>query len=166
MPLSDTDREVLHQLPGSALMALTAFLEARSEPVKGILAVLWVIKNRLRLQFALHPERTVHDVCLAPQQFSCWNPGDPNYARGLRLAAMLIDKRAVHTEPDGYILSVCGYLADMVCDAPDHAPDPSHGATHYLNPDRIAHRPAWADPKSGSVLAARIGSHRFFKNVK
>ncbi len=160
MPLSDTDREVLHQLPGSALMALTAFLEARSEPVKGILGVLWVIRNRMALR-----GQSAHEVCLADRQFSCWNPSDPNCARGLKLAAMLIDKQSVHTEPDGYILMVCIYLADMVCDAPDHAPDPTHASTHYLNPDRVAHRPAWADPKSGSVLAARIGRHNFFKHV-
>jgi N-acetylmuramoyl-L-alanine amidase len=48
--------------------------EARGEPIEGQVGVANVIKNR-----AYASNRSYQDVCLAPKQFSCWNPGDPNF---------------------------------------------------------------------------------------
>jgi N-acetylmuramoyl-L-alanine amidase len=54
-------------------LALTLIGEARGEPIEGIIGVANVIKNR-----AYASGKLFKDVCLSPNQFSCWNENDPN----------------------------------------------------------------------------------------
>lgn len=60
---------------------LTLYGEARGEPVEGQIGVANVIRNR-------HEEsgKSIHDICLAPKQFSCWNMDDPNRPLLIELA--------------------------------------------------------------------------------
>ncbi len=158
MPLSAADRDLLTALPDAELLALTAFLEARSEPVQGILGVMFVVLNRV----AKHQRgATIAEVILAPLQFSSWNPRDPNCALGLSLA-----QEPDPNHPDAIVLDVCRYLAQSVLVKGPRLHDPTHFATHYYNPDSVTHRPAWADPTTGAEMTARIGRHTFWRNVK
>lgn len=61
-------------------LACTLFGEARGEPIEGIIAVANVIKNR-----AYSSQKLYKDICLAPNQFSCWNSNDPNYPQITKL---------------------------------------------------------------------------------
>lgn len=53
-------------------LALTIYGEARGEPIEGQIAVASVIRNRIT------DKTSYYQVCLAKNQFSCWNPQDPN----------------------------------------------------------------------------------------
>ena len=63
------------------ILAKTIYGEARGElnnfGLAPLIAVGNVVLNRIRKNFA----NSITDVCLAPYQFSCWNPKDPNYEK-------------------------------------------------------------------------------------
>jgi N-acetylmuramoyl-L-alanine amidase len=101
------------------LVARTAWGEARGEGQIGLLAVIHVIRNRVMWPGARWWGATYGEVCLKPQQFSCWLPVDPNYRS-------LLEMRA-----DDPALVAIGELVDRVLDR-GHV-DPTKGATHYLN---------------------------------
>lgn len=53
------------------IISYTLYAEARGEPLRGLRAVACVIKSRARLK-----NRSLVEVCLQDQQFSCWNELD------------------------------------------------------------------------------------------
>lgn len=125
------------------ILARTLWGEARGEGETGMAAVAAVIVNRAR-----RPGwwgRSIVEVCLRPWQFSCWNTGDPNRDKLLRVgpidngfaAALRIAR-----------LASAGLL-----------PDPTHGATHYHAADI---QPGWA---RGHEPCARIGRHVFYDHI-
>lgn len=128
--------------------ARTLYGEARGEPIEGLIAVAWVIRNR-----AERPGwwgRDVAEVCLCAKkgvhQFSCWNPADAN---SRKLRSVTIGDRAFRT---------CLQVVDNV--VAGRAPDPTKGSTHYHT---AAVSPAWS---RGLKPAAVIGRHLFFNNVR
>lgn len=132
------------------MMAATILGEAEGEPFAGKLGVSWVIQNRVT--DPRWPNRA-GEVCLAPMQFSCWNPGSP------RIATMK-NPRALTTE---------GIWNDCFRAALDamygFTPDPTKGANHYLNPtvtrrQRGGTMPGWYTPER---IVARIGEHEFLR---
>ncbi|MET4731497.1 N-acetylmuramoyl-L-alanine amidase [Thalassospira sp. MBR-102] len=136
------------ELPVAEVLARTLYGEARGEGLPGIEAVACVILNRVA--FAKARGRywwgsTVAQVCLKPGQFSCWNAGDPNRVKLLKLSARdpayRLCKRVATR-------ALAGEIADM-----------TQGATHYHT---HAVDPYWA---RGQVPVAEIGGHLFFKNI-
>lgn len=126
------------------LDAATIFLEAEGEPEDGQIAVGYVIHTRV-----VRWKQTVPAVILAKWQFSCWNEDYRRRAEA-RLAAIAHD-----TEP--FWRAAASTFWALV-------PDPSKGATHYLNPDatraaRPNHDlPDWYDE---TKVTATIGRHVF-----
>ncbi len=140
-----TDPQVL---PVGDVLARTLYGEARGEGLTGIEAVACVIVNRVA--FAKARGRywwgnTVSQVCLKPGQFSCWNAGDPNRAKLLKLSARdpayRLCKRVATR-------ALAGEIADMTM-----------GATHYHT---HAVEPYWA---RGQVPVAEIGGHLFYRGI-
>jgi len=161
--MSPADHARLEALPAHVLLGVTAFLEARSEPIQGIIAVMFTVTNRVTKK---HRGASVGQCCLAAQQYSCWNDRDPQQALGLRLATMLTQHDSLEHEPDGIVLMTCLSLAtSVVHQHPWPIPDPSKGSTHYLNPNTVARMPDWTKPESGSIQTIRIGAHTFYRNV-
>jgi spore germination cell wall hydrolase CwlJ-like protein len=126
-----------------ATVARTLYGEARGEGLYGMLAVACVIRNRVK-----HP--TVRwwgagwaGVCLAPRQFSCWNPGDPSLGQ------------ARYAEITSDLLAVPAVAARAVMF--EDCPDVTNGADYYHS---IRVYPAWA---RGKDLAAAYGWHRFYR---
>ena len=156
------DRAILEQLAEADLLAVTAFLEARGEPVWGLIAVMWTVLNRMH-----HRQcgRTVSEVCLWPLQFSCWNDRDPNQALGLSIARRLVTGESLVGLPDAIVLATCQFLAARVLSDPPRVADPTHGATHYFAPRRVARIPEWADPEGGAEPTVTIGAHQFYRHV-
>jgi N-acetylmuramoyl-L-alanine amidase len=67
------------------IMARTIWGEARNQGVEGMTAVACVIMNRAR-----HPRwwgNSPAGVCEDKEQFSCWNPGDPNRPKLIAVTA-------------------------------------------------------------------------------
>lgn len=142
--------------PELSLYAATVLLEAEGEPELGKLAVAWVIRSRMDQQRA-----PIQTVILGKDQlaqgdgkpyeaFSCWND-DYVAMRVARLA-----------NPDPVITEICWRVT---CAAFwKLVPDPTHGATFYLNPEltrqiRLDHKlPSWYDPKR---VKLRVGHHEF-----
>jgi spore germination cell wall hydrolase CwlJ-like protein len=122
-----------------AVAERTIWGEARGEGATGMRAVAHVIRNRVKDgRWGSTPAA----VCLAPMQFSCWNPHDPNRRQILEL-------------------DETSFSFDMAQNAWWRVDDDiTHGATHY----RVIGTPAsWAD---GLTPCAVIGHHEFFKDVR
>ena len=124
-------------------LARTLFGEARGEPLEGVYAVAWVIRNRVKRggRFGL----TVSEVCKRPLQFSCWNSHDPNFGQ---LLAANIEQLA--------FLRCHGAAALVLADA---IPDPTEGADHYYAVS-MATSPSWA---AAMLPTVRISRHQFLR---
>ncbi|MCF8533058.1 MAG: cell wall hydrolase [Reyranella sp.] len=148
---------IKHDAEDVMTLARTLWGEARGEGRDGMVAVAWVIRNRAaRTTFAggrIGDAGAVARVCKAPWQFSCWNEGDPNRDRLLRLG------------PDDCVEQI--RIAEAVLADPglDAGADPTGGADHYHTIDA----PAWAQtwpPGWASTMAetARFGGHVFYNS--
>ena len=126
--------------------ARTVYGEARGEGADGMKAVAHVLLNRLTDG---RWGKSMGAVCLAPYQFSCWNPNDPN--RKLMLGLFSGDQAlapAIAAFGDANAEQQAGV-------------DPTGGATHYYA-DTIP-VPNWT---VGATQTAHIGHHIFWRNVK
>lgn len=126
-------------------LTVTVYMEAGGEPWEGKLAVAHSILNRARAR-----KESVTDVVFRPWQFSAWNTDSPTR---MRLDAI-----------DPLAWASCYFAAAAA--AGGFEPDPTFGATHYLNeaaaraarPGRAL--PAWVDPAKRTVT---IGRHSFYR---
>ncbi len=130
-------------------LAQTIYGEARGEykhPSGGLaalIAVASVIVNRSK-----KPSRfgsSVHDVCMKPWQFSCWNKNDPNRA--------LISTKTPGSDP---LFDLCYQVAENVISGT--WPDLTKGSDHYHAP--MAALPSWAHQANPQIS---IGRHKFYK---
>lgn len=156
--MHDDDRLRLAELTPWQVAGLTAYLEARSEPVQGIVGVLYVIRNR-----GVHDEKAWAEVCFQPKQFSCWNDHDPNLPVGLLLGNQLRGTATgapLAPRSDLVVLDTAIWLAEKVFSA--SVPDPTHGARHYHS--TAIQKPTWAT-SDGARVSARIGHHVFYVGV-
>lgn len=139
----------LCELPDRVVLALLIWGEARGEALAGQVAVACVVRNRLKM--AVNTAPRWRDVCLAPEQFSCFNEDDPN--RGP------IDRAAVNlmTALPTPELAQALWIAEGVMSGA--AKDVTAGANHYLTTALLhAKPPSWA--KNQPVLVT-IGAHAF-----
>jgi N-acetylmuramoyl-L-alanine amidase len=121
--------------------AKTVYGEARGEGFEGMVAVAWVIRNRVE-QPSWWGQR-VSEVCLKPWQFSCWNENDPNSQKLAKL-----DPGVEHF--DKCMLAVAWVFGGLCKDV-------TQGATHYINPKHA--NPPWKDKFKETV---KIGNHTFY----
>lgn len=122
------------------VVARTLWGEARGEGAEGMQAVANVIANRVA-----RPGwwgRDWRGVCLAPYQFSCWLPSDPNL---IKLSMVTADDPAFAAALQIAASAVNGTLADI-----------TGGATNY---HAVGIHPAWADEMT---VTAQIGRHVFY----
>ena len=139
----------LYQLSEIEILALTLWGEARGEDIEGQVAVGSVIRNRI-------DKNTYHEICLKPNQFSCWNANDPNVAQLNEMAEMLLMGQII-TNPDyQQVLWVATGIINNVIK------DNTQGAKNYLtntlfNSDN---RPHWA--KFLRTTPKIIGNQTFF----
>ena len=161
--VSPADRAKLERLPDHVLLGLTAFLEARSEPILGVVAVMFTVINRMAKG---HRGHSVQECCLLPAQYSCWNDRDAQQTIGLRLAELLGKNDSLEHQPDAIVLSTCLTLAAQIVHRyPWPVPDPTSNSTHYFNPRTVSHIPAWSLPETGAIHTTTINSHQFYRNV-
>lgn len=134
------------------ILARTLWGEARGEGFDGRVAVAWVIVNRVK---AGRFGDTISEVCLRPKQFSCWNEGDPNREKMLKLT------------PDDAVFAECIGIAGLVYAAfkgrggalPSVLKDATLNSTHYCVSSL---EPYWA---RGHVPVCNIGNHKFYNSV-
>lgn len=157
-----TDQELLDAIDDHTTLALTAWGEARQipradpdshSPVEELIAVMCVVRNRVQRD---GHARSYKAICLAPQQFSCWNPGSGhNHDRVMEQARALVEQQAIDVE-----LGECLFLATGIIGG--QLLDHTNGATHYwapaamVPPGRI---PSWAQ----GTTPLRIGDQLFVR---
>ena len=161
-----------HDQPPVVLATLTLYGEARGEPTLGKRAVLWVVRNRMEhaIQWKAahgkdHPifgDGTIAGVVLAPWQFSCWNPHDPN---SVVLDAIIA--AAARNLPDP-VWPTLSAIAEGVL-AAESGDDPTLGATHYCTMNLWGRegRDHWFESvpiaNKRTVETFRVGNHVFAK---
>jgi N-acetylmuramoyl-L-alanine amidase len=135
-------------------LATTIYGEARGESMRGQIAVAWTVLNRA-------VSKKICDVVLAPMQYSVYNdnPELREAATSLRIAPKqnnVIDKISWKQATQ---LAMAVLRREI--------PDPTDGATHYLNPDLTKAQgyklPAWAKE---FTFVAFIDSHKFFRPMR
>jgi len=125
-------------------MARTVWGEARGEGEPGMVAVAWVIRNRLsRLR---RFGATLAQVCRQPWAFSAWNQGDPNRSQLLAV-----------TDADPQFRQAQQIVSDVLA---DRVADPTMGSQFYLVTGTAAD---WAIDHAPVV---EIGRHSFFNDVQ
>lgn len=137
---------ILPLLDDLTLMAGTILMEAGGESFDGKVAVAWVIMNRDAR--AKHPG--IDEIVWAPYQFSAWNTDAQ--ARSHLQATMLSNPALWDECMKAAAAAIWRFI-----------PDPTHGATMYLNPTltkqiRGGTLPDWYD---ASKVTAVIGAHEF-----
>lgn len=145
-------RVLVEALPDDAVLGLTLWGEARSEPIEGIVAVASVIRNRKG--DSRWPD-TYRGVCLQRRQFSCWRPegGPKNYERMLEMAGKLAAKEPITLKS----LEQCAWVALGI--SKGALDDRVKGATHY-HTAALTPRPTWAQR---AVPVVQVTSHVFYK---
>ena len=139
MPFNDPDQRVI--------VKWTVALEAQDQPLIGKVAVAYVIKNR-----ALAWKKTLAEVCFQKWQFFCWTPEN----------GLAGEITALQNTPVG-VMKECGHAVDIAMEG--IWPDPTHGATNYLNIELTKQQnngklPDWALTMQH---VAKIGEHDFYK---
>jgi spore germination cell wall hydrolase CwlJ-like protein len=129
-------------------LAKTIYGEVRGESVETMLAVGWVVRNRLD---AKRYGDTYKDVVLQPKQFSCWNKDDPNY-------------EVIQGKIKGRLWEVCIGVAIVVMQSAGKH-NPVVGVCHYYDKSMDSNPPYWA--KGGELVAVYgVNNLRLIKGVK
>jgi N-acetylmuramoyl-L-alanine amidase len=145
--------ELLPTLTDAQVLGLTLWGEARSEPIEGRVAVACVIRNRLRRGRWGNSYRV---VCLARDQFSCWNDGIDANHQALMVEALRVAGGVETLLP---ITRECLWVAQGIVSG--DVQDNTERADHYLTRELyIRNPPVWARTMK---VAVRIGGHVFLR---
>ena len=129
-------------------LAKTIYGEARGENVETMLAVGWVIRNRLN---AKKYGDTYKNVVLQPKQFSCWNKDDPNY-------------KVIKGTIKGRLWEVCIGVAIVVMQSAEKH-NPIVGVYHYYDKSLDTNPPYWAE--EGEYMSVYgVNNLRLIKGVR
>ncbi len=134
-------------------LADNVYWEARNQSVKGMIAVAWVVRNRVK------DDRFPDDYCKViyegPQRPSWKNPNILYPIRHKCQFSWYCDGKADDIpNSDQFIYDIAHAVAFKVYYG--HLGDFSQGATHY-HADYV--RPSWADTKT---LDTVVGNHLFY----
>ncbi len=131
------------------VLARTLYGEARGEYARSGIAAFIAIGNVVmnRVQRGGWYGRTVAEVCLKPQQFSCWNEGDPN--------RFLLDKADLGTNSLFRLITTVVENLDS-----QRWPDLTGGCDHY---HAASCHPSWA---KGRNVQVHLGNHLFYQLEK
>jgi N-acetylmuramoyl-L-alanine amidase len=116
----------------------TLYAEARGEPVEGQEWVIWVIKNRARLNRSYWGGNQMKNVCLHRYQFECWN------------------WHSSITMPECSYTSLKTFVGKILAEQED----PTGGCDHYNNPDKEGY-PDWT---KNCKRVRKIANHQFYKS--
>lgn len=123
-------------------LAVMIYGEARGESFYGKAAVAWVALNR----FDNHPYSSVCDVITKGHQFTS--------IQGKLKQSVLSGSPPAQNKAWEESTRVAELAYDNVI------PDPTEGATHFLNPTKLKFLPRWARKFEKTIV---IGRHHFFK---
>ena len=133
---------------GLLYLAKTIYGEARGESIETMLAVGWVIRNRLQVK---RHGKNYRNVVLQPKQFSCWNKNDPNY-------------KIIKGVIKGRLWEVCIGVAIVVMQSVEkHNPVPN--IRHYYDKSLDSNPPYWAE-EGEYISVYGVDNIRLIKGVR
>ena len=136
-----------HAVAQIYIVALCNWREARNQSLAAKVAQVWTIKNRVQKPSWWGKDYV--SVVTKPEQFSSFNPGDPNSVKW--------------PFPGDPAWADCWTVASTVMQ--DAIPDPTFGATHYFDKSIFSRPPKWA--VDGSMeMTAEIDAFKFWKLKK
>ena len=145
--------DVIALLTAEEVFGLTLVGEARGEPIEGIVAVASVIRNRFHSRIGKYA--SYREVCLEPDQFSCWNEKDSNYSFLIEIGEKLLNG----SNPNDIYIRQCIWVAHGMINW--DLTDNTGGRIHYLTTTKFkTNPPNWAKNPKGTVV--EIGSQTFF----
>lgn len=124
----------------------TLWMEARGEPEEGQRAIAHVIWNRFERAAG---KLRIAGVCMADQQFSCWNAARDDSNRE-KMNAIIRDD-----DPE------LEQMQKIIGAVEAGEPDPVDGATLYYSTSMVL-PPNWA-LSDKATFVRQIGHHRFYK---
>lgn len=142
---------VFWRLSEAQIVGLTLYGEARGEPTEGKIAVGSTILERVD-----HRDwdgTTVHEVCLLPKQFSCFNDKNPNRVRLEFIANNWDAAMSVNIELNDCFCIAVGLLQGTI---PRTLEIAENHATQYCRIDCDVY---W---KSSFKHVLTIGNHSFY----
>lgn len=139
------------KLSEKQIMALTIYGEARGESTEGKIAVGSIILERVD-----HRDwdgKTIHEVCLKPWQFSCFNERDPNYRKLLNIAEQWDKAISLKAELSNCFCIAAGLIDGLIVRTRSIS---ENHATQYVRVDCAA---SW---RKDMKKVATIGAHDFY----
>ena len=115
-------------------LTLTIWGEARGEPIEGMIGVAMVVRNRVLTKY--RGATTYAQVCLAPEQFSCWT----------QEKSQMSDAETNLANWSNPVLDLCEQISTAVI--ADKLADNTNGATHY-----------YADKHSDAIVGRGAPNH-------
>lgn len=137
--MNDTD-----QFSDQAILAKTAWGEARSLGSEGMQATINTAQNRLASGVTWWGN-SLRTICLYPWQYSSWNANDPNRPKLLSV-----------TETDPQYAIALGLASEAIDGTLD---DITHSATNYFD-RRLPKEPTWALGKAPCFV---LEPHIYFR---
>ena len=135
------------------LLASLIYLEGCNCSKSEKTAIGYSVLNRQRIggKYGL----TLKDVMLKNKAYSCFNWFNNNQSKDIRLKIGKVERKLGRWEES---LDVANCVLSGQC------PDPSNGATHYFNPNKV--NPYWKND-SNLIRLGRINNskHLFFKEI-
>ena len=148
--------EPFSKLTDLETLSLTLWGEARGEPILGKLAIACVIRNR-----SVKRDLTIKEVCLQPNQFSCFSPkgGERNYALVKERAEDVLAHDPIALTAASWL--ECQWIALGVMQF--KIKDITGGSDHYMTTDLYDNNPpGWAKTMA---VAQTFGAHTFLRSA-
>lgn len=141
------------------VLARTVFGEDRGGGYEGMQAVANVVMNRVASGITWWGH-DVLSVCLAPEQFSVWNP----FTRPVLFPPNADYEAVINTQADSTADGIAfAQAVEIAAKALDGAlPDITGGAVNYLSEGDPRPWPSWATPDKETC---RIGGQVFFRGA-
>jgi spore germination cell wall hydrolase CwlJ-like protein len=153
LPLASVEAEIKPALTAGIIpnydaedrdyMIRTIVFEAAGEPDEGKIAVAYVILNRIK---SGGWGDSIKDVVTSPWQFEPW---------------MTRREEMEKLSPDAPSYKNAAQIADAV--VAGQVPDPTGGATHFLNPTIVRERRGGSLPSWAQGEGQPIGNHTFYR---
>lgn len=141
----------------AVVMAITALGEARDQGLKGLIAVMQTLVNRVTDR----PGKSITERALQKAQYSCWSAagGQKDYEYVIGLAQQVMSGTALL--PREYTEAL--YLAGGVLT--NQVQNYAAGATHYCTRALLAHPSTTPDWTVGHTPVVVILDHAFFAHI-
>ncbi len=139
------------KLSEKQILALTIYGEARGESTEGKIAVGSVILERVD-----HRDwdgKTIHEVCLKPWQFSCFNERDPNMGKLLYIAGHWDSEMTLNSALNNCYCIAAGLIDGLILRTKEIA---ENHATQYCRAGTDA---GWKDKMK---KVATVDHHEFY----